>query len=102
MVIVYSSLTYRGTLGQFMAGELSQHQAIEALFSNQTWGNLPNVSEIDQLPLASTDYMLVRHWGSPNIWVSLILFMVIRVSEGGIMGVASRDEWAWSPFCPFL
>ena len=66
-----------------MAGELTQHEAIQLLFSNQTWGMLPSPSEIDQLPVASEDYMLVRHWGSPNIWVSLMLFMLVRVSGCG-------------------
>ncbi len=85
-------MTFAPGLGQFMAGELSQHQAIQQLFSNRTWGNLPSHVLIEELPLESVDYKLVRHWGVPNIWVSLILFIIIRVSwrEGGGVG-----GWSW-------
>ena len=67
-----------------MAGDLSQQEATVQLFSNQTWVKLPSPSEIDELPQASSDYLLVRNWGMPNIWVSLILFMIIRVSGRGL------------------
>ena len=80
VAILFSTLTFSPGLGQFMAGELSQHQAIQQLFSNRTWVQLPSHVVIEELPLESTDYTLVRHWGVPNIWVSLILFIVVRVS----------------------
>lgn len=78
VAIVFSTLTFRPALGQFMAGELSQREAIQQLFSNQTWVRLPSPSLIEELPIESPDRLLVRNWGSPNIWVSLILFMIVR------------------------
>lgn len=79
VTFVYASLTFRPGLGQFMAGELSQHESVEQLFSNKTWSLLP-FNEVDELPLDSEDYRIVRQWGAPNIWVSLLLFIVFRVS----------------------
>lgn len=79
-----------------MAGELSQHQAIQTLFSNNTWGQLPD--DYRQLPIDSSDYVIVRQWGAPNIWVSLILFMFVRVSLVGVsskVGVVSESEFSW-------
>lgn len=64
-----------------MAGELSQRETINQLFSNMTWVNLPDPSQIKELPVLSEDYQLVRQWGNPNIWVSLILFIIVRVRD---------------------
>lgn len=80
VTIIYATLTFQPGLGQFMAGELTQHQAVEQLFSNRTWTSLPSRDEIDDLPVDSEDYKILIQWGLPNIWVSLLLFMVVRVS----------------------
>ena len=80
VTVIFATLTFQPGLGQFMAGELTQHQAIEQLFSNRTWSTLPSRDEIDELPVDSEDYQILKQWGLPNIWVSLILFMVVRVS----------------------
>jgi chloride channel 2 len=83
VVVVFSTLTFRPGLGQFMAGELSQRDAIQELFSNLTWVKLPSPDVLDELPLESTDRNLITHWGVPNVWVTLILFMIVRVSGRG-------------------
>lgn len=79
ITVTFATLTFYPWSGQYMAGELSQRGTINQLFSNMTWVNLPNPSEIDDLPVGSNDYQLVRQWGNPNIWVSLILFIFVRV-----------------------
>jgi chloride channel 2 len=81
VTLLFATLTFYPGFGQYMAGELSQRNTISQLFSNMTWVNLPDPSEIDELPVGSDDYQLVRQWGNPNIWVSLILFVIVRVSE---------------------
>ena len=81
VTLLFATLTFYPGFGQFMAGELSQRDTISQLFSNVTWVNLPDPSEIDELPVGSDDYQLVRQWGNPNIWVSLILFVIVRVRE---------------------
>ena len=83
VAVIFSTLTFRPGLGQYMAGELSQHQAILQLFSNRTWVELMNLSDLSELPVESTEHMLLRNWGIPNIWVSLLLFMIVRVSGRG-------------------
>ena len=87
VTLLFATLTFYPGFGQFMAGELSQRDTISQLFSNVTWVNLPDPSEIDELPVGSDDYQLVRQWGNPNIWISLILFVVIRVREAKLIRV---------------
>lgn len=79
VTLIYTSLTFHPGFGQFMAGELTQQESIQQLFSNKTWSLLP-FNEVDELPIDSEDYQIVRQWGYPNIWVSLILFIIFRVS----------------------
>ena len=81
VTLAFATLTFYPGSGQFMAGELSQRDTISQLFSNVTWVNLPDPSEINELPIGSDDYQLVRQWGNPNIWVSLILFIIVRVRK---------------------
>ena len=81
VTFIFATLTFYPGSGKFMAGELSQRETISQLFSNVTWVNLPDPSEIDELPVGSNDYKLVRQWGNPNIWVSLILFVFVRVRK---------------------
>lgn len=80
VTIAFATLTFYPGTGQFLAGELSQRQSINQLFSNVTWVNLPDPSQLKELPVGSNDYQLIRQWGNPNIWVSLILFIIVRVS----------------------
>lgn len=109
VVIIFSTLTFKPGLGQYMAGELSQRDAIQLLFSNQTWTSLPSSAEINDLPVTSIDHQLVYNWGVPNIWVSLVLFMSVRVSGKGLF--AAKWAWlisqlkhlsGWGLFCLFL
>ena len=61
--------------------QLTQHGAINQLFSNVTWTNLPPADEAFQdLPEDSEEYQIVRQWGQPSIFVSLILFSALHVS----------------------
>ena len=82
VTILFTSLTFPLGLGKFMAGELTQHAAINHLFSNVTWSTLPPPHEAFQdLPEDSDEYQIVRQWGQPNIFVTLLLFSALRVSQ---------------------
>ena len=82
VTILFTSLTFPLGLGKFMAGELTQHDAIGQLFSNVTWSTLPPPHEAFQdLPEGSDEYSIVRQWGQPNIFVTLLLFSAFRVSS---------------------
>lgn len=59
--------------------QLTQRGALEQLFSNRTWGRLPSPSEIQYLPSDSEDYQIVRQWGTPNIYVTLLLYICVQV-----------------------
>jgi chloride channel 2 len=79
VTILFTSLTFPLGLGKFMAGELTQHAAINHLFSNVTWSTLPPPHEAFQdLPEDSDEYQIVRQWGQPNIFVTLLLFSALR------------------------
>ena len=43
------------------------------------------------LPEDSEDYQIVRQWGTPNIFVTLILYILVRV-RGGRMGSGEREK----------
>ncbi len=101
VTVVFSTLTFHPGLGQYMAGELSQHEAILQLFSNRTWVKLMNSSNLDELPVESTEHLLLRNWGIPNIWVSLLLFMVVRVSQGGVWRLLEWEGLVTPSFFPF-
>ena len=61
--------------------QLTQHMAIEQLFSNVTWTNLPPADlAFQELPEDSEEYQIVRQWGQPNIFVTLILYFIVHVS----------------------
>ena len=61
--------------------QLTQHGAINQLFSNVTWTTLPSADEAFQdLPEDSEEYQIVRQWGQPSIFVSLLLFSALHVS----------------------
>ncbi|ELU02185.1 hypothetical protein CAPTEDRAFT_218810 [Capitella teleta] len=59
-------------LGQFMAGQLTNHDAVNELFSNFTW-SLRN-------PDSAYEEEILDHWEGPlgNVYVSLVLFMTMR------------------------
>jgi len=78
VTILYTTITFPPGLGQYMAGELTQRGALEQLFSNRTWGRLPSPSEIQYLPSDSEDYQIVRQWGTPNIYVTLLLYICVQ------------------------
>ena len=65
--------------------QLTQRQAIQHLFSNNTWGMLPPPSDIEDLPEDSLEYAIVKQWGTPNLYTALTLFIIIRVSVYGLL-----------------
>ncbi|XP_033641942.1 chloride channel protein 2-like isoform X2 [Asterias rubens] len=69
VAFVISSITFPLGLGQFMAGELTQKQQIDELFSNTTLGTDPaNVNEENKY----------KPWHRPNVFVTLGVFIVMQ------------------------
>ncbi|XP_077998012.1 chloride channel protein 2-like [Glandiceps talaboti] len=71
VAFVISSLTFPLGLGQFMAGEITQKQALDELFSNTTWTT--GQADVDNADVLS-------HWKHPhtNIYVSLVVFVIMK------------------------
>ncbi|XP_072036571.1 chloride channel protein 2-like isoform X2 [Amphiura filiformis] len=67
--LVISSITFPLGLGQFMAGELTQKQQINELFSNYTLGNEPE--DVNQ-------ENIYKPWHRPNVFVTLAVFIVMQ------------------------
>ncbi|XP_076000985.1 chloride channel protein 2a isoform X1 [Genypterus blacodes] len=73
VTLLVSTLTFPPGLGQFMAGQLTQHESLVALFDNRTWCR-QGVSE-------EFDYISHHHaWKHPqvNVFITLILFIVMK------------------------
>ncbi|XP_065842216.1 chloride channel protein 2-like isoform X2 [Oscarella lobularis] len=68
VVLILSTLTFPKGFGMFMAGKLTQKEAIDQLFSNFTWGSLSD----DSGDKTQTD--ILDTWNNPNIFVSLLLY----------------------------
>ncbi|KAK2142090.1 hypothetical protein LSH36_997g02003 [Paralvinella palmiformis] len=66
------SLMFPPGLGQFMAGHLSNHRAVNELFSNWTW----SIREPENFKQAE----ILASWAGPqdNIFLTLALFTVVR------------------------
>ncbi|XP_077868666.1 chloride channel protein 2-like [Saccoglossus kowalevskii] len=66
-----SSITFPLGLGQFMAGELTQKEVLDELFSNTTWTT--GQADVD-------DAQVISHWKHPdsNIYVTLVVFIVMK------------------------
>ncbi|XP_062505166.1 chloride channel protein 2-like [Corticium candelabrum] len=76
VVFVISTLEFPGGFGKFMAGELTQKQTIDQLFSNFTW------SAEGALDKAQDN--VVQFWNKPNVYVSLVLFTTIKFITSAI------------------
>lgn len=73
VVFIIATITFPKGLGQFMAGELTQKQAIDELFINITWSEARDSD--DQASLN-----VLKHWdgANTNIYVTLVIFIVLK------------------------
>ncbi|XP_078697681.1 chloride channel protein 2-like isoform X7 [Branchiostoma floridae x Branchiostoma belcheri] len=71
IAFICSSLTFPLGLGQYMAGELTQKEAINELFDNHTWTK--GQADVDE-------ELIISHWKHPqsNIFVTLVIFIVMN------------------------
>ncbi|KAK5919554.1 hypothetical protein CgunFtcFv8_023434 [Champsocephalus gunnari] len=71
VTLLISTLTFPPGLGQFMAGQLTQHESLVALFDNRTWCRQGVAEEFDY-----------HHngWKHPqvNVFITLVLFIVMK------------------------
>uniref|UniRef100_A0A665VAC5 Chloride channel protein 2 n=1 Tax=Echeneis naucrates TaxID=173247 RepID=A0A665VAC5_ECHNA len=73
VTLFVSTLTFPPGLGQFMAGQLTQHESLVALFDNRTWCRQGVAEEFD--------YISHHHaWKHPqvNVFITLILFIIMK------------------------
>nr|XP_061835432.1 chloride channel protein 2a isoform X1 [Nerophis lumbriciformis] len=74
VTLLISTLTFPPGFGQFMAGQLTQHESLVALFDNRTWCRQGVAEEFD--------YNSHHHhgWKHPqvNVFITLILFIVMK------------------------
>ncbi|XP_047445006.1 chloride channel protein 2a isoform X1 [Mugil cephalus] len=73
VTLLVSTLTFPPGFGQFMAGQLTQHESLVALFDNRTWCRHGVAEEFD--------YISHHHaWKHPqvNVFITLILFIIMK------------------------
>uniref|UniRef100_A0A8C2ZMG7 Chloride channel protein 2 n=1 Tax=Cyclopterus lumpus TaxID=8103 RepID=A0A8C2ZMG7_CYCLU len=73
VTLLVTTLTFPPGFGQFMAGQLTQHESLVALFDNRTWCRQGVAEEFD--------YISHHHaWKHPqvNVFITLILFIVMK------------------------
>ncbi|XP_056276202.1 chloride channel protein 2-like isoform X1 [Pseudoliparis swirei] len=73
VTLLVTTITFPPGFGQFMAGQLTQHESLVALFDNRTWCRQGVAEEFD--------YISHHHaWKHPqvNVFVTLILFIVMK------------------------
>ncbi|XP_039671073.1 chloride channel protein 2a isoform X2 [Perca fluviatilis] len=73
VTLLISTLTFPPGFGQFMAGQLTQHESLVALFDNRTWCRHGVAEEFD--------YTSHHHaWKHPqvNVFITLILFIIMK------------------------
>uniref|UniRef100_A0A7N6FAZ4 Chloride channel, voltage-sensitive 2a n=1 Tax=Anabas testudineus TaxID=64144 RepID=A0A7N6FAZ4_ANATE len=73
VTLLVSTLTFPPGFGQFMAGQLTQHESLVALFDNRTWCRQGVAEEFD--------YISHHHaWKHPqvNVFITLILFIIMK------------------------
>nr|XP_055058505.1 chloride channel protein 2a isoform X3 [Misgurnus anguillicaudatus] len=71
VTLLISTLTFPPGFGQFMAGQLTQHESLVALFDNQTWYKQGVAEEFEY----SSD--VPQAWRHPQISVFIILLLFI-------------------------
>ncbi|KAL2097959.1 hypothetical protein ACEWY4_007166 [Coilia grayii] len=71
VTLLVSTLTFPPGFGQFMAGQLTQHESLVALFDNRTWYKQGVAEEFDFHPQA---------WKHPqlNVFITLLLFVIMK------------------------
>ncbi|XP_059419877.1 chloride channel protein 2-like isoform X3 [Carassius carassius] len=74
VTLLVSTLTFPPGFGQFMAGQLTQHESLVALFDNQTWykqGVAEEFAYSSEVPQA---------WKHPQVgvFITLLLFIVMK------------------------
>ncbi|XP_041751884.1 chloride channel protein 2 [Coregonus clupeaformis] len=73
VTLIISTLTFPPGFGQFMAGQLTQHESLVALLDNRTWCRQGVAEEFD--------YISHSHaWKHPqvNVFITLIFFIVMK------------------------
>ncbi|KAM6989659.1 chloride channel protein 2a isoform 6-T6 [Tautogolabrus adspersus] len=73
VTLLVSTLTFPPGFGQFMAGQLTQHESLVTLFDNRTWCRHGVAEEFD--------YISHHHaWKHPqvNVFITLVLFIVMK------------------------
>uniref|UniRef100_A0A8C8IVC7 Chloride channel protein 2 n=1 Tax=Oncorhynchus tshawytscha TaxID=74940 RepID=A0A8C8IVC7_ONCTS len=73
VTLIISTLTFPPGFGQFMAGQLTQHESLVALLDNRTWSRQGVAEEFD--------YISHSHaWKHPqvNVFITLIFFIVMK------------------------
>uniref|UniRef100_A0A674D4B4 Chloride voltage-gated channel 2 n=2 Tax=Salmo trutta TaxID=8032 RepID=A0A674D4B4_SALTR len=73
VTLIISTLTFPPGFGQFMAGQLTQHESLVALLDNRTW-SCQGVAE-------EFDYISHSHaWKHPqvNVFITLVFFIVMK------------------------
>ncbi|XP_068604994.1 chloride channel protein 2-like [Brachionichthys hirsutus] len=73
VTLLVSTLTFPPGFGQFMAGQLTQHESLVALFDNRTWCRQGVAEEFD--------YISHHHaWKHPqvNVFITLVLFIIMK------------------------
>uniref|UniRef100_A0A3Q2CDD9 Chloride channel, voltage-sensitive 2a n=1 Tax=Cyprinodon variegatus TaxID=28743 RepID=A0A3Q2CDD9_CYPVA len=73
VTLLVSTLTFPPGFGQFMAGQLTQHESLVTLFDNRTWCRQGVAEEFD--------YISHHHaWKHPqvNVFITLILFIIMK------------------------
>jgi chloride channel 2 len=76
IVFLISTIEFPLGLGRFVAGQLTQKETIDQLFSNFTW-SLEDVLDKDQKDI-------IAFWNSPNIYVSLLLFIIVKFATSAV------------------
>uniref|UniRef100_A0AAX7VQ53 4Fe-4S ferredoxin-type domain-containing protein n=1 Tax=Astatotilapia calliptera TaxID=8154 RepID=A0AAX7VQ53_ASTCA len=73
VTLVLSTLTFPPGFGQFMAGKLTQKEALVTLLDNRTWAKQGIAEEFDYIGNAQA-------WRHPqvNVFVTLVLFIVMK------------------------
>nr|XP_020451281.1 chloride channel protein 2-like isoform X3 [Monopterus albus] len=73
VTLLVTTLTFPPGFGQFMAGQLTQHESLVTLFDNRTWCRQGVAEEFD--------YISHHHaWKHPqvNVFITLILFIIMK------------------------
>ena len=74
LCLCYNLLTFPQGFGQFIAGKLTVHEAIDLLFDNETWVKQGYIDEGEEIEEISNSY---KH-PLMNVYFTLVLFLVVN------------------------